>query len=116
MPRKKDGPESVEPPGRRETQRARRLGRAAAKLARRAAALDRAEEQRLKNLESLALVRQAVAGTAAPSILRSRRGLLIVNSKSGPNRDSLLRVRELVSLLAAYGVRADVRVKLSKSQ
>src|SRR5205807_4655714 len=44
------------------------------------------------------------------------RALLIINSKSGPKRDSLLRVRELVDLLATHGVAADVRVKLHKSQ
>src|SRR5579859_8205541 len=42
--------------------------------------------------------------------------LLIINSKSGPKRDSLLRVRELVELLAGHGIAADVRVKLHKSQ
>jgi diacylglycerol kinase (ATP) len=41
--------------------------------------------------------------------------MLIVNSKSGPNRDSLLRVRELVDLLAGHGIDADVRIKLHKS-
>ncbi|HLZ26755.1 MAG TPA: diacylglycerol kinase family protein [Chloroflexota bacterium] len=42
--------------------------------------------------------------------------LLIINSKSGPNHDSLLRVRELVDLLAVRGIAAEVRVKLHKSQ
>ncbi|HKB48897.1 MAG TPA: diacylglycerol kinase family protein, partial [Ktedonobacterales bacterium] len=42
--------------------------------------------------------------------------LLIINSKSGPARDSLLRVGELVDLLAGHGIAADVRVKLHKSQ
>jgi YegS/Rv2252/BmrU family lipid kinase len=42
--------------------------------------------------------------------------LLIINSKSGPNHDSLLRVRELVDLLAGYGIASEVRVKLHKSQ
>jgi diacylglycerol kinase (ATP) len=42
--------------------------------------------------------------------------LLIINSKSGPAHDSLLRTRELVDLLAGYGIAADVRVKLHKSQ
>src|SRR4030081_1802524 len=42
--------------------------------------------------------------------------LLIINSKSGPSHDSLLRTRELVDLLAGHGIAADVRVKLQKSQ
>jgi diacylglycerol kinase (ATP) len=42
--------------------------------------------------------------------------LLIINSKSGPNHDSLMRVRELVDLLAARGIATQVRVKLRKSQ
>ncbi len=42
--------------------------------------------------------------------------LLIINSKSGPAHDSLLRTRELVDLLAGHGIAADVRVKLHKSQ
>lgn len=42
--------------------------------------------------------------------------LLIINSKSGPAHDSLLKVGELVDLLAAHGIAADVRVKLHKSQ
>jgi diacylglycerol kinase (ATP) len=42
--------------------------------------------------------------------------LLIINSKSGPSRDSLMRVHELVDLLAGHGIAADVRVKLHKSQ
>jgi len=45
-----------------------------------------------------------------------RRALLIINSKSGPNRDSLSRVRDLVELLATFRIRVDVRVKLRKSQ
>lgn len=46
----------------------------------------------------------------------SRRALLIVNTKSGPNHDSILRVRELVAVLASFGIRSDVRIKLRKSQ
>jgi diacylglycerol kinase (ATP) len=51
-----------------------------------------------------------------PSSRRPMPALLIINSKSGPKRDSLLRVRELVDLLAGHGISADVRVKLRKSQ
>ena len=46
----------------------------------------------------------------------ARRALLIINSKSGPQHDSLLRVRDLVDLLLEFGIRADVQVKLHKSQ
>jgi YegS/Rv2252/BmrU family lipid kinase len=41
---------------------------------------------------------------------------LIINTKSGPYHDSILRVREVVALLGAYGITADVRVKLRKKQ
>lgn len=44
------------------------------------------------------------------------RALLIINSKSGPEHDSLLHVGELVDRLAGHGIAADVRVKLHKSQ
>jgi diacylglycerol kinase (ATP) len=42
--------------------------------------------------------------------------LLIINTKSGPRHDSVLRVREIVDMLATFDIRVDVRVKLSKSQ
>jgi len=45
-----------------------------------------------------------------------RRALLVINSKSGPNRDSLLRVHELVGVLEEFQIRADVHVKLRKKQ
>jgi diacylglycerol kinase (ATP) len=45
-----------------------------------------------------------------------RKALLVINSKSGPNRDSLLRIHELVDELAEYQIRADVHVKLRKKQ
>jgi diacylglycerol kinase (ATP) len=47
---------------------------------------------------------------------RRRRALLIINTKSGPRHDSVLRVRELVDMLATFDIRVDVRVKLSKAQ
>jgi YegS/Rv2252/BmrU family lipid kinase len=72
------------------------------------------------------LAAQALAPLAAdkPEIARApvadlwpeRRALLIINSKSGPGRDSLLRVREIVDTLRGFGIRADVRLKLRKSQ
>ena len=45
-----------------------------------------------------------------------RRATPIINSKSGPNHDSILHVRDLVEMLASFGIRVDVRVKLRKSQ
>jgi YegS/Rv2252/BmrU family lipid kinase len=47
---------------------------------------------------------------------RRRRALLIINTKSGPRHDSVLRVREIVDMLATFDIRVDVRLKLSKSQ
>jgi YegS/Rv2252/BmrU family lipid kinase len=47
---------------------------------------------------------------------RRRRALLIINTKSGPRHDSVLRVREIVDMLARFDIRVDVRLKLSKSQ
>src|SRR5688572_33266857 len=44
------------------------------------------------------------------------RALLIINTKSGPNNDSILRVKEIVARLDAHGVEVDVRVKLRKKQ
>lgn len=45
-----------------------------------------------------------------------RKALLIINTKSGRNHDSLLYIRELVQLLQQRGIGVDVRVKLSKMQ
>jgi diacylglycerol kinase (ATP) len=45
-----------------------------------------------------------------------RRALLVINSKSGPHRDSLSRIHELVDLLEEFRIRADVQVKLRKKQ
>jgi diacylglycerol kinase (ATP) len=50
------------------------------------------------------------------SRLAKRRALLVINSKSGPNRDSLLRIHELVDVLAEFQIRADVHVKLRKKE
>ena len=47
---------------------------------------------------------------------RKGRALLIINTKSGPNDDSILRVKEIVDRLAAHGIETDVRVKLRKKQ
>jgi diacylglycerol kinase (ATP) len=45
-----------------------------------------------------------------------RHALLVINSKSGPNRDSLLLINELVDALQEFQIYADVHVKLRKKQ
>jgi diacylglycerol kinase (ATP) len=45
-----------------------------------------------------------------------RKALLVINSKSGPNRDSLLLLHDLVEQLKEFQIRADVHVKLRKKQ
>jgi diacylglycerol kinase (ATP) len=75
--------------------------------------------RRLQEAEALAPLtsdKPTLAGAPLVDLWPERRALLIINSKSGPGRDSLLRVREIVDTLAAFGIRADVRVKLRKSQ
>jgi diacylglycerol kinase (ATP) len=59
--------------------------------------------------------RAGASGGHRDGLLAWRRAMLIINSKSGPNHDSVLRVRELVDLLAGHGIDAEVRVKLHKS-
>src|SRR4051794_33817594 len=95
------------------------------RTAKQTAALERAEESRARKLERrlgeaealapLATDKPEVAMAPVVGLWPKRRALLIINSKSGPNHDSILRLRDLVDLLATYGVRADVRVKLRKS-
>jgi diacylglycerol kinase (ATP) len=107
-------------------ERAAKLARAAAKTAKQAAALRQEEEQRaaeVRHLLAAATVRgdgDPAAGGSPEQLIEKvrprRRALLIVNSKSGPDHDSLLRVRELVALLATHGVDPEVRVKLRKKQ
>jgi diacylglycerol kinase (ATP) len=45
-----------------------------------------------------------------------RRALLVINSKSGPNRDSLFLIHELVDVLRELQIHADVHVKFRKKQ
>ncbi|MBV9546066.1 MAG: NAD(+)/NADH kinase [Chloroflexi bacterium] len=45
-----------------------------------------------------------------------RRALLVINSKSGPKRDSLLLIHELVDVLGDFQIHVDVHVKLRKKQ
>jgi diacylglycerol kinase (ATP) len=94
--------------------------------ARQRAELERGEESRARILERRLREAQALAPLASdkPSIANApvvdlwprRRALLFINSKSGPNHDSILHVRDLVDMLGSFGIRADVRVKLRKSQ
>ena len=97
---------------------AQRLARATDKLAARRAALERAEEGRAQGIAERA------AATGAPSIdppshpitpaHPRTNALLIINTKSGPKDDSILRVRQVVERLAAHGIETKVRVKLRK--
>jgi diacylglycerol kinase (ATP) len=99
----------------------KRMAKRVERLARLAAKVEHTENDQAREImrfQAEARIRQMLSstnqpGTAAPSLMPA---LLIINSKSGPNQDSLLRVRELVDLLATHGIGADVRVKLHKSQ
>jgi diacylglycerol kinase (ATP) len=100
---------------------ARRLARRVKRVARDAAQAEHAEDslaREIVRIEAAARIQELLApvtsepGSAGPQLP----ALLIVNSKSGPAHDSLLRVRELVDLLATHGIAAEVRVKLHKSQ
>jgi len=96
------------------------------RTAKQTAALERAEEARARKLARrlgeaealapLATDKPEVAIAPLVDLWPKRRALLIINSKSGPNHDSILHVRDLVDRLATFGIRADVRVKLRKSQ
>jgi diacylglycerol kinase (ATP) len=105
----------------RDVRAARKLGKLTARLAKRAAAYDRKEEARayslaVRSAEARLLDPLAEAKPATTLDLPRRRALLIINSKSGPRRDSMLRTREIVDTLATFNIRADVRIKLSKKQ
>ncbi|HEX8967051.1 MAG TPA: YegS/Rv2252/BmrU family lipid kinase [Chloroflexota bacterium] len=96
------------------------------RLARRAAAMERRDDARARRVERHLSEARALASLAddKPEIARAplvalwpaRRAMMIINSKSGPEHDSIVRVRELVDLLGTFGITADVRVKLRKSQ
>ena len=97
----------------------------AKRTARQSAAVERDEESRARDIQRRLGEAQALAplATDKPEIANApllglwpkRRALLIINSKSGPNHDSILHVRDLVEMLGTFGIRADVRVKLRKS-
>ena len=89
----------------------------AQRLARRAAKAQRDEEARVQLLvEGIARSRllAPLADQSEPVPL-DRRALLIINSKSGQDGNSLSRVREISEILASYGIGVDARVKLKKS-
>jgi diacylglycerol kinase (ATP) len=104
----------------------RRRKDSTSRTAKQTAALERAEEAWARKLERrlgeadalapLAKDKPEVAMAPVVGLWPKRRALLIINSKSGPNHDSILHVRDLVDRLATFGIRADVRVKLRKSQ
>jgi diacylglycerol kinase (ATP) len=113
--------------------RARKLTRglstspsATRRMARDTAAMERADEARARVLERrlseaqalapLAMDKPEVGSAPVAGLWPRRRALLIINSKSGPNHDSILHVRDLVDLLASFGIRVDVRVKLHRRQ
>ena len=106
--------------------RSSRSGPSAKTTARQSAAVERDEESRARDIqwrlgEARALAplvadKPEVASAPIVGLWPNRRALLIINTKSGPNHDSILHVRDLVEMLAAFGIRADVRVKLRKSQ
>jgi diacylglycerol kinase (ATP) len=87
---------------------------------------ERADESHARELERrleearalvpLAADKPELANAAVEKLWPTRRALLIINSRSGPNHDSILHVRDLVDVLASFGIRTDVRVKLRKSQ
>jgi diacylglycerol kinase (ATP) len=100
-----------------------RMAKRARRLARLAARVEHGEDGQAREIvrsHAAARIQQLLPAsdtqlkqTSSTELLPA---LLIINSKSGPAHDSLLRVRELVDLLATHGIAADVRVKLHKSQ
>src|SRR3982074_2921373 len=98
-----------------------RMAKHVKRLARLAARVEHTENDKAREIvrfQAEARIQQMLAEANQPAA--SPRpllpALLIINSKSGPNHDSILRVRELVDLLSTHGIGADVRVKLHKSQ
>jgi diacylglycerol kinase (ATP) len=98
----------------RMAKRVKRLAQVAAEVER----FEDAKAREIVRLQAAARLRTLLppGNDRQSSPAPSRPALLIINSKSGPARASLLHVRELVDLLAGHGIAADVRVKLRKSQ
>lgn len=97
--------------------RTSKAGRRAAALAARLAEAERSDGALARALAERRAARQAAAldGREPPAEPR-RRALLIINTKSGPNDDSILQLRPLVLMLAEHGIDVEVRVKLRKRQ
>jgi len=93
---------------RRDLQRQRR------RLAKRVARANDTLAARLVELRHLEEAHEAPVALDGARGKKLSRALLIINTKSGPNNDSILRVKEIVQRLAAHGIKADVRVKLRK--
>jgi hypothetical protein len=80
------------------------------RAARHAAAVERADESRAHKLQRDLAEARALAPLSADEpecanapverLWPRRPALLVINSKSGPNHDSILHVRELVDMLA----------------
>jgi diacylglycerol kinase (ATP) len=109
-------------------QESERLARVTTRLARAVADAEREEERRAGRIvraidRATVLLPADQDGAAGPTPAEAgaptpprRRALLIINSKSGPQNDSLLRVQEVVARLDRHGIGAEVRVKLRKKQ
>jgi diacylglycerol kinase (ATP) len=94
---------------------AKRLARLAAEVAHR----EDAQARQIVGSQAAADIMAMIAPANQPQTTTARKPLaavLIINSKSGPKHDSLLRVGELVDLLAGHGIAAEVHVKVHSSQ
>jgi diacylglycerol kinase (ATP) len=96
------------------------------RAARQTAASERTDEYSARKLQQrlaearamapLATDKPKLANLPVEKLWPRRRALLIINTKSGPNHDSILQVRDLVGILRSFGIRTVVRLKLRKSQ
>jgi diacylglycerol kinase (ATP) len=101
---------------REEDERAAAIAENQARAALFTSANGRATAAALADEESAAPPAAAPESVAPPVVGPWTRAILIINTKSGPSNDSILRVREVVERLAAHGITAEVRVKLRKKQ
>lgn len=96
---------------------AKRVARAHDALEARLADQRRIEEEQTRVLQRARMAESgAEEGATRGKKRKKTRALLIINTKSGPNNDSILRVREIVERLKAHGIKPTVRVKLRKKQ
>src|SRR5438552_1171497 len=98
----KDGPKRM-------ARRVRRLARVAAEVQHRedAQAREIVRARAAARIQAMLPGADQLHGSSKPPLP----ALLIINSKSVPSHESLLRTRELVDLLAWHGIAAEVRVK-----